>query len=220
VRLVVVTVAGGEPLLQGWIARYEATRSAVVIGVRSSTLVGAQGDLAQGSADLAFLDQEPALFYRGVLTSTHVADEPIAVVVNPANPLADLPAVVLAELLSGRVADWSAAGGAPGPVQVYLLPDSAGVVQAFTRLVDRPLASQAIVCASANSLQRAVGADPSGIGFLPAPSVSSGVAVLRVDGVLPGEAAYPWQMPLFLLHGPASPVQAREFVGFVQRWER
>jgi phosphate transport system substrate-binding protein len=217
--LTIVSVPDTRPQLAGWIALYEDNHPGVALEVRADTFARAQEALVQGTADIALLDQEPLLYYRGMLTATRVAAEPIAVVTHPGNPVAALSSVVLVEVLSGHVGDWSEIGGKAGPVQVYLLPDSAGEVQylAHTALAGRRLAPQAVVCASAESVLHAVEADPGGIGLLSASAVTSQVAVLRVDDMLPGEAGYPWQMPLFLAYGQASPPQARDFVVYIGR---
>ena len=217
--LTVGAVSGVQPHLAEWIAVYQDNHPGVALEVLPDTLTRVQDSVARGTADIALLDQEPLPYYYGVLTATQVAEEELAVVVHPRNALSSISSVALIEVLAGRVADWGAVGGEAGPLQLYLLPDSSGEVQflARTALVGRRLAPQAVVCASATSLLRAVADDPSGIGILPSSAVVSQVAVLRVDDLLPGDEGYPWQMPLFLAYGPASPRQARDFCEYIGR---
>jgi phosphate transport system substrate-binding protein len=202
-----------------WIHLYEENHPGVIVEMRVDTLARVQEAVVGGSVDIAALDQEPLPYYRGVLTPTQVAQEPIALVVHPGNTVASLSTVVLEEVLAGRIGDWEEVGGAGGPLQVYLLPDSAGVVRYLDQVVlaDQGLAPQAIVCASTAALLRTVAGDPGAIGILPLNAVTSQVRLLGVDGLLPSDGGYPWRMPLLLSYGPAAPLQAREFVQYIVR---
>lgn len=219
VRLTAATVPGAETRLRAWVGRYEKNHPGVVVEVRSDTLARVQELVAGGSVDIAALDQEPLPYYEGVLTGTVVADEPVAVVIHAGKGVDSLSGAVLTQLLAGRVGDWAEIGGPAGPVQVYLLPESSGVVRYLEDAVmaGERLAPQAIVCASALSLLRAVAADPGGIGVVPFSALTGQGHVLGVEGRFPQDADYPWRMPLFLGYGPAAPLPAREFVQYIDR---
>lgn len=220
-NLTIATVPAGREHLSTWLALYRNEHSNFETGILVLDAARAQEALAQGKIDLALIDQPPAPAYRGILTATEVAREPLAFIVHPANPLRDVPAVVAADLLSGRVMGWDQVGGADLPVQVYLLPDSTGEMVALTQIFPgRRLASQAVVCATHDSLRAAVAADPGGIGILPYRFAVGQIAVLRVDGMAPNDPAYPWQVPLFLAHGPAGAERSPAFVRFVLGIER
>ena len=218
-RLTAVTVPGAQIHLLTWIRLYEENHPGVVVEMRADTFARVQEAVAGGSVDIAALDQEPLSYYQGVLTATQIADEPIALVVHSGNVIESLSSVVLQEVLAGRVGDWEEIGGVAGPLQVYLLPDSAGAVQYLDQVVlaGQRLAPQAIVCASSASLLRMVEGDSGGIGVLPLNAVTRQVRVLGVDGFLPSDGHYPWRMPLFLSYGPGAPLQAREFVQYIAR---
>ncbi len=205
--------AGGQQL-RGWIVRYREARPGTVVEVRAVGVGRAQELLAQGKVDLALLDEQPSDLYRGVLTATRVAWEPLVVVVHPQNPLRDISTPALVELYRGHITEWGLLGGAAGPVSIYTLPASSGTVQSFVgeALAGRPLSSQAIVVASVEALRQAVAADPGGIGLLPAGAVSGDDTAMGVDGLLPGDPRYPWRSPLFLVHGRQATAAAQEFI--------
>jgi len=216
-HLTIATVPAGRERLEGWLARYQADHPTIAATIQPMSAARAQEALAQGQVDLALIDQPPAPIYRGVLTATELLREPLAVVVHPANPLHDLPSVAVGELLGGWITNWSQVGGADVPVQVYLLPDSAGEMIALAQTsAGRRLAPQAIVCSTSDSLQRAIAADPGGVGVLLYSSSQGQVFALSVDGTPPDSPSYPWQMPFFLAYGPATPKQALAFVGFAR----
>lgn len=221
-RLTIAAAPAGQERLHSWIARYRAEHPTIVVQIQSLDAARAQEALAQGQVDLALIDQPPDPAYRGILTATEVVREPLAFIVHPANPLRDVPAIVVADLFSGRVMDWNQVGGADLPVQVYLLPDSAGEMAALAgpALAGRRPAPQGLVCATRDSLRKAVAADPGGIGILLYNLAAGQVAVLRVDGMAPDDPAYPWQVPLFLAYGPASAEYSPAFVRFVLGIER
>lgn len=220
VHLRVAAVPAGRPYLQEWLALYQARSPEVIVEVIPAGPGQAQEMLVQGKVALAMVDQEPAERYRGILTAALIARVPLAVVVHPDNPLRDLSSAAAVEVFRGRVDNWDLVGGEERPLQVHLLPDSSGVVQAFLRqaMAGRPLSPQARVHASPALLRQALARDPGGIGLLPAGEVAEGVAVLRIDGRLPSEGGYPWRMPLYLLWGPASPSEVFSFLLFISRF--
>jgi len=219
VRLRVAAVPSGQPYLRQWLAFYQARHPEVVFEVVSAGPEQVQEMLAQGKVALALLDQEPEERYRGVLTATWVLSVPLAVVAHPGNPLRDLSSAAVAEIFGGRVGDWGLVGGEERPLQVHLLPDSWGVVQAFARqaMAGRSLAPQARVHSSPALLREALAQDPGGIGLLPIGETTGEVVILRIDGRGPSEEGYPWRMPLFLLWGPSSPPEVYPFLLFVSQ---
>ncbi|MGC9025005.1 MAG: substrate-binding domain-containing protein, partial [Chloroflexia bacterium] len=210
VRLRVAAVPSGRPYLRQWLALYQARHPEAVLEIVPAGPKQTQEMLAQGKVALAVLDREMEARYRGILTATWVISVPLAVVVHPDNPLRDLSSAAAVEAFSGRVGDWGLLGGEACPLQVHLLPDSWGVVQAFARqaLAGRSLAPQARVHASPALLRQALAQDPGGIGLLPIGETTGEVVSLRIDGRLPSEEGYPWRMPLYLLWGAEVPQEA------------
>ncbi len=217
VHLTIAAAPAAQGRLQQWAQRYEKEQSFVVVDVRSADAFHASEDLAAGRVDMAVLDQELTDSYTGTLTATLVANEPVAVLVHSSNPLRDLAASAAAELLSGHVMEWSQVGGAAVPVQLYLEAEPAGEVLALAAqaLPGQKLAPQAIVCASPASVLAAVAQDPGALAILPASQVPDDVARLSIDGVRPGSSGYPWQIPISLVYGTASPTSAHVFIQFV-----
>jgi phosphate transport system substrate-binding protein len=101
-----------------------------------------------------------------------VALSGIAVIVNPANQLAQLDRAQLADIFAGTVTDWSALKGAkgtqPARIHVYAADDKMGLADLFRTLVleKRPYAADAKRLASLKEITEAVALDPQGIGYV------------------------------------------------------
>jgi poly-gamma-glutamate capsule biosynthesis protein CapA/YwtB (metallophosphatase superfamily) len=116
-------------------------------------------------------------------TSTPPALGPLALVTHPTRPAIDISSAVAADLLAGRVDNWSDLGAASGPLRLVA---ATGVA-----------ASGADQVSSAEAVLTAVGRDGTALGAVPASAVGPGVRVLRVDRTHPlrRPAAYPLTTP-------------------------
>ena len=135
-------------------------------------------DLASGTADVGMAsrrikpEEKLRLAALGDMTSSaaeHVLGlDGLAVLVARDNPVEALTLEQIRDLFSGRVADWSALGGSPGPVQVYARDDRSGTFDTFKSLVlhDAPLAGSARRYEDSRKLSADVAGDPRGIGFV------------------------------------------------------
>jgi phosphate transport system substrate-binding protein len=94
----------------------------------------------------------------------------IVVIVSPTNPVGKLTLQQLQDIFSGAVTDWSKAGGAPGPINVYARDAKSGTFDTFKTLVldpgKRELVPSAKRFESSNELSDLVANDPHGIGFI------------------------------------------------------
>jgi phosphate transport system substrate-binding protein len=97
-----------------------------------------------------------------------VALDGIAVVVHPNNKVVTLNTAMLSSIFAGETRDWSAVGGAPGPIYVYARDDASGTYDTFRHLIlgKRTLPPDAKRFASSEELSDAVTRDRTGIGFV------------------------------------------------------
>jgi len=115
----------------------------------------------------------------------------IAVIVHPNSPLSRIDTGTLRRIFAGEISDYSAAGGAAGPIHLYARDDRSGTFDTFKHLVigEQPLARAAQRFSDSVELSSAVARDPQGIGFIGIPYVR-GARALAVGA--PGAAAlYP-----------------------------
>ncbi|MGC8873911.1 MAG: substrate-binding domain-containing protein [Chloroflexia bacterium] len=156
--------------------------------------------LEEDRADLALVDRPIAQSP----TATLMLRAPVLIVVHPSNRLADLSTSAIAALFGGQYEDWGQVGGDTGAVHLYVPPEYAGEARVLTAqaLGGRPLASDALVCMTRESLLARVAQDPLGIGFTPGTATPAGVRTLRVDGCTPEQQCYPWWLGYWLVWKP------------------
>jgi ABC-type phosphate transport system substrate-binding protein len=119
--------------------------------------------------------------------ATPLAVDPIAVVTGGGSGVQEITSEVLAEVLAGRVADWSAVGGRAQPVQPVLPLPEDDLRRAIEAQVMRgtPFASSARLVASPAQGLSLLGEDSGAIALLPLSSLSGDAAPLRLDGLPP-----------------------------------
>jgi phosphate transport system substrate-binding protein len=107
----------------------------------------------------------------------------IAVIVNPANPAAQLDKDKIRRIFTGEITDWSQVGSFSGAIRVYARNDNSGTYDTFKSLVlaGKPLAAGAQRIEDSKALSEAVAADPNGIGFIGLPYIASAKPIAVSD---------------------------------------
>lgn len=159
-----------------------------------------------------------------------IALDALVPVVSPANPVRSISIGTLAEVLAGRVEDWSDLGGPEGPIRIHLPGPSGGLARL---LQDRLLGPAGVVAsghaiyhAGAEDVADAVARDPLGIGMTTFSETGNtellllrgacGIATAASPTALKAED-YPLTTPLFLYRPPHRlPRLVREFLAYVR----
>lgn len=147
----------------------------LTIEIGASEASRAFANLASGSADIVLAARpasvaEAALFaaagvdLRDEGHEQAVAIEAIAAIVSPRNPIPALSLRELAGIFSGAVGDWSALGGAPGPIAVYL-PESFGPDSLAASVAPGGFGANVQRLPREADVAAAVAADPRAIGL-------------------------------------------------------
>ena len=138
------------------------------------------GTVDIGNASRALTDEEKA---NGIVENI-VAIDGIAVVVDPANEVADLTQDQLIQIYTGQVTNWSELGGSDTPIVVIGRESGSGTRGAFEELLD--IADK---CAYASELDNTgavmakVAATPGAIGYVSLDVVDDTVQAVALDGV-------------------------------------
>lgn len=156
------------------------------------------------------------------LWAAPVGREQIALIAHPHSGITDLALGDLRAIYAGRVVNWSALGGPDLPVTAVTREAGSPHLTAFRDLVmgSQPITRNARLAASMDAMARIVAETPGAIGYLPLASLPPGLSPLRLNGILPDQAApsneYPLTTALYFV-GPGEPDGAlRDFIAWVQ----
>lgn len=177
--------------------------------------------LREGGCDLASCSREPRP--SDGVEAYPLAVDAIAVVVHPSNPVPGLTLEALRAIYAGRITDWSELGGPALPIVVIGREAGSGTRTAFERGIGlEGAARHAQEHNETGILRTAVSLCPGAIGYLSFDYAGegSGVRMLPVEGVLPGEETvsrglYPLTRRFYLCCRPGEEAEpARRFIAF------
>lgn len=138
------------------------------------------GTVDIGNASRALTDEEKA---NGIVENI-VAIDGIAVVVDPANEVADLTQDQLIQIYTGQVTNWSELGGSDTPIVVIGRESGSGTRSAFEELLaieDQCAYSSELD--STGAVMARVAATPGVIGYVSLDVVDDSVKAVSLDGV-------------------------------------
>lgn len=220
---ITATMANGEPVVIEIAAHGSSTsfkslnKDICDIGMASRPIKDKEVLMLERYGDMRAASNEHVLAMDG-----------IAVIVNPANTLRELPAETLKALFAGTIRDWKdiPESGLQGPVKIYARDEKSGTWDTFKKLV---LRGETLTPASerledSRKLTTEVASDPNAIGFIGLPYIKPSKAIAVSE---PGTRAvypnsftvstedYPLARKLFLYTAsvPQNP-HARPFVEF------
>ena len=139
------------------------------------------------------------------LIETILAYDGIAIIVNPENPVSALSLDQIADIYTGKIANWSEVGG--DDAEIVLIGREAGSgtrdgFESITGTEDACKYRQELT--STGDVITTVSSNPNAIGYASLASVKSSVKALSVDGIAPSEAtvkdgSYRVQRPFILV---------------------
>jgi phosphate transport system substrate-binding protein len=156
------------------------------------------------------------------LVSTEVSTDAVAVLVHASNPVTNLSLRQLGNILSGRIANWRAVGGADAPIHVLVGPAGGGVSLNFRQQAlgeDATFTPARTVLGSAHRLRRAA-EDPLAITYVAMMQLDDPrLKALSIDAVAPRAQlrAYPLHAPLLLAVADRRAGAASAFIGYAAR---
>jgi phosphate transport system substrate-binding protein len=119
------------------------------------------------------------------LWHVEIARDGLALIVNPANPVAALTVAQARQIYSGEAVDWTAFGGKRARIHVVAREDGSGTRSSFESFVmgTVSITPRAIIQDSNGAVKQVVASDPDAIGFLSLGLVDRTVKALDLDGV-------------------------------------
>lgn len=171
---------------------------------------------ARAIGDLAAVEQEHVVALDG-----------LALIVHPDNPLETITASTARAIFTGTISDWSQIGGRRGTIARYGRDDKSGTFDSFKSMIlndGSALAADTRRFESSQALEKAVAADPNGIGFVGFSYVSDakllavnegGTLPLKPDRMSVATEDYLLARRLFFYVSQSANEQTRHFLDFV-----
>jgi DNA-binding transcriptional LysR family regulator len=139
-----------------------------------------QSQLESGESHMALVVGEPS----SQLWAAAIANVPIHLIVNLANPLAEIDQADLRGIYAGGLTNWQAVGGLSDDIRVMTQDSQLEAARVFKRdvLAEGQIGGGAIVTPSGWAMAQAVGDDPAAIGYLLCNDSTPRTRSLRIVG--------------------------------------
>lgn len=187
-----ISLAGStsmEKLCEAMSESFMETYPGVTVTVEYTGSGAGLESLASGSVDIGnssrhLKDEEVA----GGAVENVVAIDGIAVIVDPANSVSDIPADKLAAIYKGEITNWSELGGNDEAIVVIGRESGSGTRDAFEELLEvKDACKYAQELDSTGGVKAKVAATPGAIGYVSLDVVDESIKAVAIDSVEPTE---------------------------------
>lgn len=144
--------------------------------------------VTEGNCDIGLASRNLKDEEKNGLTSTTVAIDGIAMIVNTANEVSDLSLDQIAKIYTGEITNWKDVGGADQEIVVIGREAGSGTRDGFESITgtsDKCQMDQELT--STGAVIQAVGANEAAIGYASLAAVDDTIKTLTVEGVAPSE---------------------------------
>lgn len=188
-----ISLAGStsmEKLCEAMSESFMETYPGVTVTVEYTGSGAGLESLASGSVDIGnssrhLKDEEVA----GGAVENVVAIDGIAVIVDPANSVSDIPSDKLAAIYKGEITNWSELGGNDEAIVVIGRESGSGTRDAFEELLEvKDACKYAQELDSTGGVKAKVAATPGAIGYVSLDVVDESIKAVSIDSVEPTEA--------------------------------
>jgi phosphate transport system substrate-binding protein len=191
-------------------------------GVGIAAIIDGRTDIANSSRTIQTKELKTAR-EKGVNVYPNViAQDGIAVVVNPDNPIDSITIEDLKKIYTGEIGNWKELGGPAKAIVVISRDFSSGTFEVFKELVLKggKMKDDALMLASNKAVATTVTETPYAIGYVGLGYLSEQVKALKVDGVKPTEETvrmgkYELSRPLFMYTNGKPKGIIKTFIDFV-----
>lgn len=189
-------------------------------GTGIAALINGTVDFANASRNMKDEEKTELEGKGGTVVETEVAIDGIAVIVNPANGVADLTIAQLGEIFRGEKTNWKDFGGADKEIVIVSRDSSSGTYEYFKEAVvavddeNLEFAQSAKLLPSSQAIVDEVKANDAAIGYVGLGYLTPDVKVVAVEGVqasvdTAADGSYPISRYLYMYsNGEAEGVMA------------
>lgn len=219
-----ITLAGStafQPFAEKLADQYMTSHPVVAITVQGGgSAVGIQsansGAAQIGMADLVKLPEEAK-----DLTATVVAQDGIAIVVNPHNKITNLTTDQVRDIFNGKIKNWKEVGGNNVPITVVSREAGSGTRSSFEQIVGNiNLKKDALIQDSNGTIRETVANDANSVGYLSHGLINEKIKPLKVDdqectteSIIAGK--YKLVRPIYLLVKGSIEGEIKNFIDYI-----
>ncbi len=221
----------GEELAPRLIAEYQKTHKGVAFelefkgsGYGIGALMGGYCDLAASSKSVSKEQEEIAQIRDVKFKEYIIGSYTVSVLVNAANPIANLTTNQVQDIFMGKIQNWKDVGGPDAPVHLYVRDPVSGTYLGFKELAmsyqDYAMHEQFFT--NYLGIADAVAKDPNGIGYSGLDQLQHvGTKTISIEGVAPSVETvngkkYPYVRQLrFYTDANKESAPAKAFLDFV-----
>lgn len=190
-------------------------------GVGIAALIDGTCDIATSSRAIKPKEIEDAKAKGVNPFGTVIANDGIAVIVHPSNPVKELSLEQLKAIYTGKIKKWSEVGGEDKPIVVISRDVASGTFEVFNELVlkKEKTREDAVMLASNKAVATTVKDTPSAIGYVGLGYISKDVKNLIIEGVAPTKekvlsGEYKINRPLYFYTNGEPKGLVKEFIDF------
>lgn len=200
------------PIAKAFAEKYMQTNKDVNITVNESGSGNGAKAIVSGKCDVATMsrfmktEEFKAAADAGRMPVAHaVAMDGIAVVVNPANPVAALTMDQVHDIYAGKVTNWKELGGADAPIVVISRDTSSGTYETFEHMVMKKdkIVGTAEYVGSSGQMRARVQSTAGAVGYVGIGFIDNTVKALTINNIPPtkrsvASGVYPISRPLYM----------------------
>jgi phosphate transport system substrate-binding protein len=222
----------GEELGPRLVAEYRKQHPTALVELESkltgyglAALIAGECNIASASRTALPDEMEQARARQVELDDHVIGAYSVAVIVNAANPVADLNRNQIRDIFVGTIQNWKDVGGPDAPIALHIRDPISGTYHGFRELAmeNKYYSTNRNTFTNYAGIVQAVAKDANGIGYCGIDLAGSpGIKTLSVGGVAPtialvNEGKYPYArvLHLYTSKGKEEP-SAKEFIDFVQ----
>lgn len=177
-----------DKILNDMIDEFQAINPDVTINYTGTGSSAGIADTLAGSNDLGASSREVKEEEKADnIKEVVFAHDGIAVITNPANPVADISVENLAKIYSGEITNWNQLGGNDAPIVIVSREGASGTRSAFEELIKLEdaggLSEDAMVVEGNGNVQTSVAGNENAIGYVSFSFIDDTVKALTVESV-------------------------------------
>jgi phosphate transport system substrate-binding protein len=184
---------------------YELEVSGGGSSVGVASLIDGTTDIADHSRPMKNSEYEKAVNNGVFPFSFQIANDAVAVVVHPSNPVSDLSLQQLKGIYTGEMTNWNQVGGNDLEITMVSRDSSSGTFETWEKLVmdKEPVVSSALYTSSNADVASVVSGNPNAIGYVGLAYVTPMLKAITVEGKEATLSSainytYPIARPLFM----------------------